>query len=176
MEGEIAEKLKFYRKIRTLKTQFQQTKRIPDLDVEIKSEGEMELVRPEKVTWKVKKPAPTELILDGNKVEITSGEGREKKTESFSLDGALDASTMRSLVSMLAWLKLDIPSIQNGYTIYAVDKATFKCVPKDEKNSVFQSLTFFLHSEGHLKKLAIGEKSGDQIEIQFSKPQVTFHP
>lgn len=173
-DAEITEQLKFYQKISTLHASFHQTKFIKDLKLELKSEGEMELVRPERVLWKITKPSPTELVLSGNSVSMTSGTGTSKRTESFALDGPMDPAVSKSLVSMVAWLKVDVPLIKESYSIYEVGKHTFKCVPKDEKMGVFQSLTLFLHPKGHLEKLFIEEKSGDHIEITFANPKVTF--
>lgn len=174
-ETELSEKLKLYQKIKTLKTNFHQTKHVKDLDLDLQSEGSLVLIRPERVVWKIKKPSPTELILENRKIEMTSGEGSNKKTQNFSLDGAMDPAITKSLLSMIAWLKLDLAAIRDAYTIYGLEKDTYQCVPKDEKGSVFKSLTLSLHSKGHMQKLLIEEKSGDHIEIAFDEPKITLN-
>lgn len=172
--GEIAEHLKLYQTLHTLSTSFHQTKFLQEMGIELKSEGKMELIRPDKVVWKVTSPSPLELVLDKRLLSMTMGTGTSKKTEQFSLDGPLDPSVSKSLFSLIAWLKVDVPVIQESYTIFEIDKRTFKCVPKEDKLGVFQSLTLFLHKKGHLEKLFIEEKSGDRIELRFSTPTITF--
>ena len=140
----------------------------------MKSEGELELTRPDRVRWSVVKPAPIELVMEGKKVSMTSGGGAEKRVESFSLDKQMDEKVSKSLLTMIAWLKIDVPAIVAAYNILRLGENEYLCNPKESEGAVFKSLKLKLHPKGHLERLWLDENSGDSIELEFSNPVLTF--
>ncbi len=175
-ESEVREKLSFYQKIKELKTQFHQVKSIKSLGMELKSEGEMVLTRPEDVIWKIKKPSYSEVRLHSNTITLFSGEGGDLKKQEMTLGKETDPNVSKALLSMMAWMRMDIPEILRSYTISEISPAIFRCEPKSLENSVFAALVFKLHPKGHVNELTIEEKSGDSIKIEFETPTVKFSP
>ncbi len=171
---EVAEKLKFNARNERLKFSFKQVKRLPDLNLELKSEGEMELHRPDEVIWKVLKPSPLTLTMAGKKVSLTTGVGKEARQETWTLGSELDEKASKSLLALLAWLKLDIPVLQEAYRFSDLGNATFLCEPKISSGAFFKFMKLTLDPRGHLSHLHWDELSGDSIELSFSSPTATY--
>lgn len=175
-EAELTQKLSFYQKIKSLNATFHQVKSIKSIGMELKSEGEMELSRPNKVIWTIKKPGFSKVELEGNSIKLTSGEGSEQKSRTMILGKETDPNVSKAILSMMAWMRMDVPEIQKTYVISDLGKDEFRCEPKNPVTSVFAALNFKLHSKGHVETLKIEEKSGDFILIHFDKPSVRFVP
>lgn len=175
-EKEVSEKLAFYQKLKELKTTFHQVKTLTSLKMELKSEGEMRLKRPDEVTWIVKKPSYSEVRLVSHEIKILSGEGKEQKTQNVTLGKETDPNVSRAILSMMAWMRMDIPEIVRTYTLFEVGDLKYRCEPKDRDQAIFEALVFQLHPKGHVKELTIEEKSKDTIRITFETPQVKMLP
>ncbi len=171
---ELSKKLQFYTPIETLQATFKQTKHLKEMGMKLESEGELKVHRPDRVVWQITKPGRVQLTLQGSDVILETGEGKEYKVDRFSLNSPMKKEISQGLLSMMAWLKLDIPMIQNSFTVSSIEGGGFRCEPKDKKAALFASLDFYVHSKGHLEQLILNEKSGDRIEIRFQAPQVTF--
>lgn len=175
-ELELSERLKFYQKIKTLHTDFHQVKSIKSIGMELKSEGEMRLELPGKVVWTIKKPSFSKVELEGNTIKMTSGQGAEQKTQTMVLGKETDPNVSKAILSMMAWMRMDVPEIEKSYVISELGKNEFRCEPKNPAVSVFAALNFKLHPKGHVEELKIEEKSGDLIQIEFDKPQIKLVP
>jgi outer membrane lipoprotein-sorting protein len=172
-KDEIASRLKLYQNIASLKANFEQEKLVKDLDVRIESSGKFSFVSPEKVSWEVTKPSLMRMTLDGEKVSIRSGEGSNAKEETYRLGSQMGEGAAKSLTRMTAWLKMDVNAISSSYDVYQEKSGEYRCVPKKGEEALFESLTIKLHPSGHMERLILGERSGDLITIQFSKPEIT---
>jgi len=109
------------------------------------------------------------VVLDKDGMEIRRGSGKEKKIERYELGKA--GAEANSIENLVAWLKLDAAAIHKAYRVEGdvKDKTVLICTPKDPKRSPFSTLQMKFHEDGRLLRLSIAEKSGDKIEIQFSK-------
>lgn len=170
---EVNQRLSFYKTLKTLKTTFKQVKRLKDVGIEMKSEGTLTLTRPDKIIWRVTQPAFVELQMHGKRVDLITGEGKETKKQTWGLEEALDSNTHKSLEGLVSWLQIDIPTLHKHYEIHELGVNQFRCVPRG--NSFVTALRLQLHPKGHLEKLWLEEKSGDEIELTFNTPTVSKH-
>jgi hypothetical protein len=56
---------------------------------------------------------------------------------------------------MLAWLKMDAEAIHRMYEVVELSPKSYACKPRNTKEAVFEGLSFFLHSKGHIERLII---------------------
>ena len=124
-EAELTQKLAFYQKIKTLNAGFHQVKNIKSIGMELKSEGEMELMRPDKVVWTIKKPGFSRVELEGSKIKMTSGEGTEQKSQTMILGKETDPNVSKAILSMMAWMRMDVPEIQKVYVDETIKSFSF---------------------------------------------------
>lgn len=169
-DKEVAEKLRFYQRIESLRAPFSQTKTMKEIGIALDSRGHLEIERPSKVRWVVEAPAPMRVTVDGLDVQLESGTGPDKKTERWSLGAVSDEKLSRALVGMLAWMRLDVPTLQASYRMSALPDGLLRAVPKDSGAVPFKALVFRVHRDGHLESLRLEEASGDEISIEFGKP------
>lgn len=170
--AEVAEKLKFYERIATLRTTFSQTKTMKEIGVALDSKGHLEIERPSKVRWVVEQPSPMTVVVDGSNVKLESGTGADKKTEQWDMASVTDEKLSKALVGMLAWMRLDVPTLQASYAISELPGGQLRAVPKETAAVPFKALVFRVHKDGHLESLRLEEVSGDEIAIEFGKPRI----
>jgi outer membrane lipoprotein-sorting protein len=171
-EAELAKKLKLYASISTLSVSFKQTKTLKDLGMQLKSEGRLKLERPDKVTWEITQPSPVLVTLDKTQIQIRSGKGADAQTQTLKMGEASSDQPTQSLTGLIAWLNLDSKKLSEQYQVSETGKQLFHFEPKQKDTVPFQSLDMGLSPDGQLKRLAIHEISGDQLEIEFGKPQI----
>lgn len=171
-EAQIVEKLKLYAALTTLDVDFKQTKTLKDMNLQLKSEGHLTLRRPDRLIWKITRPQPLEILMSPNALTIRSGVGQDAQTQTLNTEALGSDQASRSMVGLLAWLNLDGHALAQDYEIYAVGQRLFRFLPKDKAMSPFASLEMKLSSDGQLERLALAEKSGDRLDIQFAKPKI----
>ncbi len=171
-EAELAEKLRFYRGIRVLDVRFEQLKTLKDMDLVLKSEGELRIERPAHFIWKVIRPSPVSVSVDGEAMTIVSGAGPSARTQRLKLGDAPSDNTARSLASMAAWLNMDAKALHREYDAFAESALKYRFRPKKLAGSPVAELEMELTREGHLKSLLIRELSGDTLDIRFDKPRI----
>jgi len=172
-EIEIREKLKLYADIHSLAAPFKQVKTVLDPKFELKSEGTLRVVRPDFIEWTVTKPSFLQMILEGNRVVMKTGEGAGAKIQQYSLNGMLDDKAAKGLVGLLAWLQLDVSRLIKEYSFSYLPEGTLVCTPVDKNASLFSSLEMKLDRQGAMSQLKIAEKSGDQLLLNFGKPTIS---
>lgn len=172
-EAELAKRLKFYASISTLSVGFKQIKTLKDLGMQLKSEGRLKLERPDKITWEITKPSPLVVNLDKNEIRIRSGVGADERVQTLKMSEASADQPTQSLTGLIAWLNLDSKALSEQYQVSATDKQSFHFEPKQKESVPFQSLDMSLGVDGQLKHLTLHELSGDSLEIEFGKPQIT---
>jgi outer membrane lipoprotein-sorting protein len=172
-EKELREKLKLYQSIQKLEVAFKQTKTIKDLEVQLKSEGHLTLIRPNRVIWEIKSPAPVLVSLDEREIQIRSGRGPDSSTMTMKISDAPSDESSKSISGLVAWLNLDATKLHSQYQIYSSGGSAYRFVPKEKAGSPFEELEMTLGSGGHLKKLRIHEVSGDLLNIEFTQPKLT---
>lgn len=163
---QLQEKFKYYRSLKRLDSSFEQTKTLSDMGIDISSQGTFTLIPPDKVIWKVTKPSLMTLTLDKDSLTM-KGEG---ETLVLKQDGP-SKKVSDSIQKIVSWLKMDVKQLVKDYQVFEVAKQRYRFVPLD-KDSPFKGMEMDLALNGHLEKLRLQEKSGDEIEIKFSSPRV----
>ena len=164
--------LKFYRGISVLKVSFKEVKTLQNLSLKLYSEGNLTVKPPDRVIWEVTKPSPLKVSLEQKAVEIVSGTGTAKQTQSFSMQDGGGEKGAQALAHLAAWLKLDADALSEQYQIFALEKDTFEFQPKKQDSSPFKSITMKMGPSGHLQRLQLLEISNDTIRIDFAKPTI----
>lgn len=166
---EVAGKLALYESIATLRSRFRQTKLLKDVNLKLDSEGELTLVRPDKVTWAIRKPARMEVSLDGRTVTLTSAD----KSETYTLGENPDDTVSRGLMGLIAWLRVDVNALNAAYEFTQLEGGEYLCTPRESAGAPFRAMKLKIHDAGHVEKLVLDELSGDSLTIQFDKPVLT---
>lgn len=169
-EQELAARLKHYRGIPDLRVGFRQIKWMGDMGIRIESRGELRLQRPDKVTWRVTKPSPLLVRLDGGHIHLEEGEGSDRRVEDFSTGALQGDRGARALAGMIAWLELDAHAIASRYEIREVGPRTFRFIPRSGTDA-FTGLELRLSPDGNLDRMVIDEASRDRLEIDFGRPR-----
>jgi len=172
-ETELAKRLKLYASISTLSVGFKQTKTLKDMGIQLKSEGRLRLERPDKITWEITQPSPLLVTLDKSEIRIRSGRGPDSRTQVLKMGDAGSDQPTQSLAGLIAWLNLDSKALVSQYQVLAVDKQSVHFEPKQKDSVPFESLDMSLGADGQLKHLVLHEISGDQLDIEFGKPEIT---
>lgn len=168
----IETQLKQYAELKAFRARFTQVKHLNEMNLDLKSEGDLTVQRPNRIVWNVTRPSPLKLTLEGAQVSMTQGEGSEKKNQTWSLNKGASAKEMKGLEDLMAWLSLDAKRIGENYRLIDEGNRTFLCLIKNPNAPTpFQNLRMTLSPQGYLQKLSIDEKSGDNIQIQFTAPE-----
>ena len=179
-ESDLADRLKFYRSVQSLDVRFSQTKKIVDAGMEIASEGRLRLGNPAggengTVVWEITKPAPVRITLDGKGIDIVNGTGAQASHQHFSSSDMPQEGSAGSFSSLGAWLKLDAHAISENYAVESSESGRYRFTPK-KSGGPFAKLELEIGRLGHLERLNIFERSGDEITLRFSKPTVVRSP
>lgn len=163
--AELKKALALYQSIEKLQARFHQTKTLKDLNVRLQSEGELTLAKPDTVIWDVRKPSPMKMELTAGEARLTTATG----TQTLKADAGPQAENMKNLS---AWLKLDADALAKNYSVEAAGKNAFRFKARDQKQSPFLGLDLTLAPDGHVQRLVLAERSGDEIDIKFDPPHV----
>ncbi len=168
--AELKTRLSYYAKLLSFEAEFQQVKYIKSMNVQLKSKGSIKVQKPNEVTWKIIDPSPITVHITDKNLEMTTGKGKDAKTEKVDL--AQVPSALKNLTHMTTWLKLDPVELSANYRVFKKSEEDFVFKPRDLELSMFESLEMTLDPKGHLKTLILSEKSQDSLEIRFSKPKI----
>jgi hypothetical protein len=166
-EQELSEKFQFYRSIERLSVAFQQTKHLKDMNLDLRSSGQLALDHGV-VTWEVQKPSPVTVKISASDVEITGPSGQQ----SFKLKDLSKDSVARGVGLLLPWLTFDAKALSTQYKIsrLAAQRYAFEPIAADFP---VRKIVAELTKEGHIERLVMSEASGDTLEIKFASPKVT---
>jgi hypothetical protein len=168
--AELKKALTFYQSIAQLDVDFQQTKSLKDIKLDLNSEGHLTLKLPDQVEWKILKPQPMTVNLEQEKITIHNG----AELQTFSQKENPSAKDRKGFATMLSWLKLDAGEISSQFDVQEAKPRDYIFVPKDPKGAMFKSLEMNMGKEGHVETLVFEEASGDEIRIHFKKPKVIY--
>src|SRR6185312_8598115 len=121
-EKELTEKLKLYASISTLDVSFRQTKTLKDMNLQLKSEGRLQLRRPDRVVWEITQPSPVRVSLDHSQIEIQTGTGPDTQVQTIKTGEAPSEQAAQSLTALIAWLSLDSHALASQYLITSSGK------------------------------------------------------
>lgn len=170
--AEVAERLKGYADLKSFKTRFTQLKHLKEVGVDLKSDGELVVHRPNEVIWTVRHPAFLTLSITPQEIHLTQGEGAEKREQRWKLGTQISEEYVKGIRDLVAWLKLDVKTITETYTLDETKPNELTCTRKvEDKTSPFKSMRMKIGAKGHLEKLFLEERSGDAMELTFSPPE-----
>lgn len=163
-----AEIKKAREKVKTLVATFTQERTIGLLSSTVKSEGEMTLVRPDKLRWELKSPdAVTYWITpEGFAFSTANGSANVSKTAAKKFGDVLNDLLVfmgGDLDTLKTRYDFTVPSKKDGVTLHAVPKT-------EEVKKIVKSLEISVGADlWTVKKITIEEKSGDKSVITFTK-------
>ncbi|UYL09604.1 outer membrane lipoprotein carrier protein LolA [Bdellovibrio sp. SKB1291214] len=167
LQGEAPSKDMKLAEFKKLTGQFKQSKILKELDVEIKTEGRFQVLRPtpEKSVfhWNITKPKPSNICIDGVGIVVDSGMPPQRKNLKFSEVGKEAGDQIASLLKI-------ITMNQNRITEeFVVQKqgAQYLLTPKNLEKAFFETATLDINKDGLVKNVLIKEKSKDEIRIEF---------
>lgn len=170
VDDTFAEIKKAREKIKTLVASFSQERTIGLLSSTVKSEGEMTLVRPDKLRWELKSPDAVVYWItpDGFAFSTANGGANVSKTAAKKFGDVLS--------DLLIFMGGDLDKLKARYDFSVPSKkdgVTLKAVPKTEEiKKVVKSLELSVAADlWTVKKIVIEEKSGDRSVITFTKVQ-----
>lgn len=166
--AELAERLKFYRSVHEFSVEFQETKHLKDMGLDLKSEGRLEVAPPDRVIWQIRKPSPLTVRIDTKRVEIVSGVGKEESRQEVKLDDISGDRRGGGIGSILPWLTLDAERLTADYRVTQIDDQDFRF----ESRTRPEKIELRLGKGGVLRRLRLFESSGDSIELSFDNPVV----
>lgn len=173
-EAELAKALAKYQKIATLSVHFRQKKSLKDMDLNLESEGDLELTPPQRVIYKVNKPARLVVTMTPSEIRFENGSGSDATVQTFKTTAIPGETEKRNMQAMVNWLKMDPQALSREYLISTDHENNFHFAPREVATSPFQQLELKLGSSGHVKHLTMHERSGDQIEFFFDEPKITY--
>ena len=149
--------------------QFKQTKHLKELDVQIQTQGRF---RVSKVAggkavfrWDIEKPKPSKFCIDPQGIisQSMTSEGLKTKNLKFSEVGP---ETGHQIMGVLKVMTLDPQKMGDDFEM-KTDGDVLNLTPRNKSQSFFESAQLKIKS-GFVQNLVIKEKSGDEIQIQFS--------
>ena len=153
--------------IKTLETDFIQTRHLAIFEDELISEGKLYYVLPDQMRWEIQKPYRSALIFNQNqmvKYEIRDGQPRK-------MELAVAALFTEIMNQMMHILKGNFQAIEKQYTINAEleENVTVTLKPRSSKlSTIIGSFVFTMHPKTYrVKKLNLKEGSKDDIEVVF---------
>jgi outer membrane lipoprotein-sorting protein len=170
VDDTFAEIKKAREKIKTMVASFSQERTIGLLSSTVKSEGEMTLVRPDKLRWELKSPDAVVYWItpEGFAFSTASGSANVSKTAAKKFGDVLS--------DLLIFLGGDLDKLKARYDFSVPSKkdgVILKALPKTEEvKKIVKSLELSVAADlWTVKKITIEEKSGDRSVITFSKVQ-----
>lgn len=170
VDDTFAEIKKAREKIKTMVGTFTQERTIGLLSSTVKSEGELTLVRPDKLRWELKSPDAVVYFItpDGFAFSTPSGSANVSKTAAKKFGDVLS--------DLLIFLGGDLDKLKSRYDFSVPSKkdgVVLKAIPKTEEvKKIVKSLELTVAADlWTVKKIVIEEKSGDRSVITFTKVQ-----
>ncbi len=151
--------LRKYQNVKHLHVQFEQTKKLKDLDFEIHSRGELDLA-PNRMTWRIHSPSPLS-------VEWKDGEAR------IGDKASVPEKYRSEMGQLLSWLRFDASALARDYAIQRPSPTSFTFSPK-KAGGIFKSMQLTLNARGFAETVELTEVSDDRMILKFTHPRITY--
>lgn len=171
--AELNDALKLYRSMTELNVEFEQNKHLKDIAMDLKSSGRLKVLPPDLVVWEILKPSPLSVKIDHDRVQIESGSGASKTTQTLALSEMGKDRATQGLGVLMPWLLLDSKRLAEDYRISETEKKSFSFEPRSSKPKFFTRIEARLGRSGALQSLLLTELSGDTLEIKFNEPKIS---
>lgn len=159
--SELALKLSAYSG--SFRAKFNQTKRLKKMNISLRSEGELTVMRPDRVLWRIVKPSPLSVVVGREGIKIASGSGANESVQEVK-------SGASSLEHLIVWLRLDAESIVKNFHV-SLDGHEILFRPRRADGLPLEAIRARRSSLGHLDRITLLENSGDQIILDLEKPE-----
>jgi outer membrane lipoprotein carrier protein len=154
--------------IRTVQTQFVETKQIRILDQTLELSGSLAIEKPERLAWRVEEPlACTVIVADGRVRQWDEDSG---KTESFS--SRSNPVFAMVLDQMRNWFSGDFASLQTDYDVHIEqhDPPVLRFTPRtgSPNAQVIRTVRVAIRDDlRYVQSIGITDSSGDETNITF---------
>lgn len=149
----------------SLRCNFIQTKTLSLFNNPIVFEGELAIIRPDKLRWEFTSPVPSVLIFNGDN-GIRCTDRNEKDTFSLQSD-----PLMRVVSEQLwTWLDGNYSQLEKNYHVTLAEPYTLSITPLDRSaGEIIQSVTIVFGAEDKQPQIVtIEESGGDKTVIEFA--------
>ena len=153
----------------TLQVPFTQERELSLLSSKVTSKGDLVLVRPDKMRWRLEAPdeATYWVSKEGIAYRTKDGAGKVTSGQAEGLSALLD--------DVLVVVGGDLDKIKTRYDLTAAkdgDRVTLTLVPKQDKvRKLVKRLVVTLDGEGLPRKLVMDEPEGDNTTVVFGEPK-----
>lgn len=158
--------------VRTIQSDFVQTKRLQVFAQEVISEGRMLLEKPDKLRWEYLEPSEQGFVVNGERAMRWSELSPEP--ERFSIED--DMATRIVAEQLLAWAGVNLPRLRQSFAL-EVKGATppvLSLTPRSERLAGYlQRIEVrFAEDARTVRRVEIVEKDGDFTRLEFKNVQL----
>lgn len=158
--------------VRTIQSDFVQTKRLQIFASEVVSRGVMYLEKPDRLRWEYREPASQGFVVDGEEAfrwnEFTDG------VERFSISE--DVATRLVAEQLLLWAGVDLKRLGRTFTLEVeqAEPPVLSLRPRSEKLGGYLERIRVSFGEDlrAVQRVEILEKDGDSTELLFENVQL----
>ncbi len=159
-------------RVTSFRCEFSQEKRLSMFNGPVNFEGELVVVRPDKLRWEFRSPVPSVLIFNGTRGVRCSDQAKPVR---FQLE---NDPVMRAVADQLRlWLGGDYRNLESNYTLLKQEPATLVVKPQNPSEEKYISLIKIFFDEESLQphRVEISEPGGDQTIIAFQRPIINSY-
>ncbi len=154
--------------VRTLQAQFVQVQHRSLLTRPLESTGTLAFARPDRILWRVEKPAKSVFVIDGTRVGMSYPDLGVR--EEMDLDGNPDAERLTR--GLMVWLAGDLEDVTRDYLVQWKPGPPTVAVltPRDEMLAgLLSRLELTITGEPpRVDQVVLHEPDGDRVEIVLS--------
>jgi outer membrane lipoprotein carrier protein len=158
-----------YSKLKTLTSDFNQTKELKSIGVTLKSKGSLSFDRPNSFVWKVTEPKNFVFTYKDNAISIMEDGKVLKNADSANFDKKM----LEAITHLKAWMMIDQKFIEEHYNIKKLSDVLYEFTPKQDVK-MFKNIVIELGNNYPIKKISLMEVTNDMIVIEFSKTKMTY--
>lgn len=152
---------------RVIAADFVQTRRLAELEMEVRITGSMVSELDGRLRWQVDAPVRSVTVIDREK--LTHYDGETKKLSVIRQEAFPWLGILRE--SLDDWLSGDKARLAQRFQVSAPRPRTVLLVPRESaRRKLFRSVELeFSEKEDFITMIRIAESSGDRLEIRFSQ-------
>ena len=154
--------------VRSVQASFTQVQHRSLLAFPLESTGTLAFTRPDRILWRVEKPAPSIFVIDGTKVGMAYPELGVR--EEMDLHGNAEAERLTR--GLMVWLAGDLEQVTRDYDVAWVPGPPSVAVltPKDPTlRELLSELELTVSGEPpRVEQVVLHEPDGDRVEIRLT--------
>ena len=159
--------------MRSLDTEFEQSKRLSIFNKEIKLGGKVCMQKPDLFLWQVDYPMKYKMVMDGKSMRQWDEATNKVVKMSLEKNPVLDVA----IKQMTQWFSGKYVGLMNEYNIHVASSMpiVLEFVPLQSnpaKNFLEKVVIKFRNDEKYIRSIEITEKSGDSMLISFVNTKI----